>query len=175
MSVRGRLVGTGPLTQQSTLALTTDGRRSPGAWRAALRPVPPAPGLAARHRAAAGRAGTCLRRLNKSALLNPSDCTALTVCGDGEEEEDSFTKCSLCVLYLNQVAPSRVSEHPGRLRCFEQGLKGPSVAERSKVVSQSIPCSSVDVDAKPGCAERCHSFHLQHAWVGDGCGIQRSL
>ena len=90
--VHGRLVGAGPLMRQSTLALATDGRRSPGAWRAALRPVPPAPGLAARHRAAAGRAGTCLRRLNKSALLNPSDCTALTVCGDGEEEEDSLTK-----------------------------------------------------------------------------------
>ena len=55
----------------------TDGRRSPGAWRAALRPVPPAPGLAARHRAAAGRAGTCLRRLNKSALLETRVSTFL--------------------------------------------------------------------------------------------------
>ena len=110
MSVRGRLVGTGPLTQQSTLALTTDGRRSPGAWRAALRPVPPAPGLAARHRAAAGRAGTCLRRLNKSALLNPSDCTALTVCGDGEEEEDSQEIHSRSVLSVFLVPAASLLE-----------------------------------------------------------------
>ena len=63
--------------RQSTLALATDGRRSPGAWRAALRPVPPAPGLAARHRAAAGRATTCLRGLDKSALLETEVSTFL--------------------------------------------------------------------------------------------------
>ena len=35
----------------------------------------------------------------KSAFSRPQ-----TVCASGEEEEDSFTKCSLCVLHLNKVA-----------------------------------------------------------------------